>query len=80
MRGVIPPRRGSRSLSRGGDPAGGREVRRIKKIGMDAWEKEVQYGKRWQVEIFFSALKRTMEDVIMANKFLYQTQEAVMEI
>ncbi len=80
MRGVIPPRRGPRLLSRGGDQASGREVRRIKKIGMDAWKKEVQYGKRWRVEIFFSALKRTMEDVIMANKFLYQTQEAVMKI
>ena len=32
------------------------------------------------MEIFFSALKRTVGEVIMANKFLYQIQEAVMKI
>jgi hypothetical protein len=80
VRAVIPPRRGSRSLSRSGGPARGRVVRRIKKLGLEAWKKEVQYGKRWRVEIFFSALKRTVGEVIMANKFLYQIQEAVMKI
>ena len=77
---VIPTRSNSRSLSRGGSPARGRVVRRIRKIGLDAWKKEVQYGKRWRVEIFFSALKRTVGEVIMANKLLYQVQEAIMKI
>ena len=77
---AILTRRGSRSLSRSGSPARGRVVRRINKIGLEAWKNEVQYGKRWRVEIFFSALKRTVGDVIMANKFLYQIQEAVMKI
>ena len=77
---VIPTRSNSRSLSRGASPARGRVVRRIKKIGLDAWKREVQYGKRWRVEIFFSALKRTVGEVIMANKLVYQIQEAIMKI
>jgi hypothetical protein len=80
VQAVIPPRSNSRSLSRSGGPARGRVVRRIKKIGLDAWKKEVQYGKRWRVEIFFSALKRTVGEVIMAKKLVYQIQEAVMKI
>ena len=55
-------------------------VRRIKKIGLDAWKKEMNYGKRWRVEIFFSALKRTVGEVIMAKKLKYQIHEAVMKI
>ena len=80
VQAVIPPRSNSRSLSRSGGPARGRVVGRIKKIGLDAWKKEVQYGKRWRVEIFFSALKRTVGEVIMAKKLMYQIQEAVMKI
>ncbi|MCL4412292.1 MAG: transposase [Candidatus Thermoplasmatota archaeon] len=77
---IIPTRRNARSLSRSGGPARGRVVRRIKKIGLDEWKKEVQYDKRWRVEIFFSALKGTVGEVIMANKPVYQIQEAVMKI
>ena len=51
-------------------------MRRIEKIGLDAWKKEVDYGKRWRVEIFFSALKRTVGEVIMAKKLMYQIQES----
>ena len=80
IKAVIPPRSGSRSLSRSGGPARGRVVRRIRKIGLEAWKREVQYGKRWRVEIFFSALKRTVGEIIMANKLVYQIQEAVMKI
>ncbi len=40
----------------------------------------MQYDKRWRVEIFFSALKGTVGEVIMANKPVYQIQEAVMKI
>lgn len=79
VRAVIPTRSNSRSLSRG-SPARGRVVRSIRNIGLEAWKREVQYGKRWRVEIFFSALKRTMGEVIMAKKLRYQIQEAVMKI
>ncbi|MEM3193051.1 MAG: hypothetical protein QW292_13405, partial [Candidatus Parvarchaeota archaeon] len=45
-----------------------------------SWMRERQYGKRWRVEIFFSALKRVMGEIIMAKKLKYQIQEAVMKI
>jgi IS5 family transposase len=80
VKAVIPTRSNSRSLSRGVSPARGRVVRLIKKIGLEEWKREVNYGKRWRVEIFFSALKRTVGEIIMANKLRYQVQEAVMKI
>lgn len=70
----------SRSLSSGGSSARGRMVRRIMEIGLEEWKREVDYGKRWRVEIFFSALKRIVGEVITANKLLYQIQEAIMKI
>jgi hypothetical protein len=77
---VIPTRSNSRSLSRGGSPARGRMVRRIMEIGLEEWKREVDYGKRWRVEIFLSALKRIVGEVITANKLLYQIQDAIMKI
>ncbi|MCL4412101.1 MAG: IS5/IS1182 family transposase, partial [Candidatus Thermoplasmatota archaeon] len=76
---VIPPRENSSTLSRG-SPYRAKTVRRIRRTGLDAWKKEVDYGKRWRVEIFFSALKRVVGEVIMAKKMMYQIQEAVMKI
>jgi hypothetical protein len=70
----------SRSLSKSGGTTRDRDVRRIYMVGLDAWKKEVDYGKRWRVEIFFPALKRTVREVTTANKLLYQIQEAVMKI
>ncbi len=40
----------------------------------------MQYGKRRRVEIFFSALKRSVGDMTIAKKLMYQIQEAVMEV
>ncbi|MCL5789773.1 MAG: hypothetical protein M1290_04845 [Candidatus Thermoplasmatota archaeon] len=77
---MIPTMSNSRSLSSGGSSARGRMVRRIMEIGLEEWKREVDYGKRWRVEIFFSALKRTVGEVITANKLLYQIQEAIMKI
>lgn len=77
---AIPTRRNSRSLSRSGGPARGRAVWWIRKIGLDKWKKEMQYGKRRRVEIFFSALKRSVGDMTIAKKLMYQIQEAVMEV
>ncbi|MEM0141627.1 MAG: hypothetical protein QXN66_06310 [Thermoplasmatales archaeon] len=42
--------------------------------------RERQYGKRWRVEIFFSALKRVMGEIIMAKKPKYQIMEYGMKI
>jgi hypothetical protein len=40
----------------------------------------VKYGKRWRVEIFFSALKGVVGETIRARKMRYQIHEAVMKI
>ena len=33
-------------------------VRYIEKVGLEQWEKEINYGKRWLVEIWYSSFKR----------------------
>ncbi|MEM4066735.1 MAG: hypothetical protein QXV17_07735 [Candidatus Micrarchaeaceae archaeon] len=77
MDAVILPRNNARSLSHS---PWRKVVREIKRIGIESWMRERQYGKRWRVEIFFSALKRVMGEIIMAKKLKYQIQEAVMKI
>ena len=76
---VIPPRENSSILSRG-SPYRAKTVRRIRRAGLDEWKKEVDYGKRWKVEIFFSALKRVVGETIKTRKMRYQIHEAVMKV
>lgn len=40
----------------------------------------MHYSKRWRVEIFLSALKRTVGEIIMAKKLMFEKQESVMKI
>ncbi|MEM3907086.1 MAG: hypothetical protein QXZ17_09545 [Nitrososphaerota archaeon] len=42
--------------------------------------RERKYGKRLRVEIFFSALKRVMGEIIMTKKLKYQIMEYWMKI
>jgi IS5 family transposase len=79
VKAAILPRENARTLSRG-SPARAKVVRAIRKMGLNSWKSSVQYGKRWRVEIFFSALKRTVGEVIRAKKLKYQVQEAIMKI
>lgn len=52
---VVKPRKGS--VGKGlNDRA--RTVRRIQAIGEEQWKKEVNYGSRWLVEIWYSVFKR----------------------
>ena len=76
---VIPPRKNASTQARG-SPSRARIVRRIRKIGEDAWKKENDYGKRWLVEIFFAGLKRTMGEVIKAVKPDNIAQELAMKV
>ncbi len=55
-------------------------MRDIRDNGVDSWKKSKEYCKRWIIEIFFSALKRVMGEVIRAKKLIYQIQEAVMKV
>ena len=45
-----------------------REVRRIKKIGLEEWKKLENYGKRWLVEIWYSVFKRRFGEHCQATK------------
>ncbi len=43
-------------------------------------KKSVQYGKRWDAEIYFSGLKRTMGEVIKAVRPYYIAQEIALKV
>lgn len=45
-----------------------REVRKIKKIGLDKWKEEVDYGARWLVEIWYSVFKRRFGEHCYSRK------------
>ena len=79
IRTVIKPRKNSSTKARG-SPSRAKVIREIMDVGLVKWKQSVEYGKRWRVEIFFSALKRTVGEVIRAKKLQYQIQEAVMKI
>ena len=76
---IIPPRKNASSKSRG-SPARASIVRLIRKTSESEWKKSVDYGKRWNVEIYFSGLKRTMGEVIKANRFDYIAQEIALKV
>ncbi len=78
-RAIIPPKRNASSQARG-SPARARIVRRVKEVGEDQWKQETEYGKRWNVEIYFSGLKRTMGETIKAVKTDYIAQEIAMKV
>lgn len=60
--------------------ASDRIVRRMRNEGVDEWKIEVHYGRRWMVEIFFSALKRVADEIIRAGKLIYRIHKAVMKV
>ncbi len=76
---VIPPRKNASSQSRG-SPARAKVVRLIRRTSEKEWKESVQYGKRWNVEIYFSGLKRTMGEVIKAVKPDYIVQEIALKV
>ena len=77
---TIPGQYTTSSSKSRGSPPGANTVRAINHMGMDAWKHSLEYGKRWRVEIFFSALKRTVGEVIRAEKLEYLIKEVVMKV
>ena len=75
----MPPRKNVSSGSRG-SPARARIVRQIRRTEENEWKEFVDYGDRWNVEIYFSGLKRTMGDVIKGNRPNYIAQEIAMKV
>ncbi len=76
---AITPRRNASTRSRG-SPARARIVRQIRRTSESEWKESVDYGKRWNVEIYFSGLKRTMGEVIKANRPDYIFQEIALKV
>ena len=76
---IIPPRKNASTLSRESPPRA-RIVRQIRKTSEREWKESVQYGKRWNVEIYFSGLKRTMGEVIKAVRPDYIAQEIALKV
>jgi transposase len=76
---AIPPRKNTSSRSKG-SPSRSKIVRQIKRRSEKEWKESVDYGKRWNVEIYFSGLKRTMGEIIKANRPDYIAQEIALKV
>ena len=76
---MIPTKNNAFSKSRG-SPARARIVRRIRRTWENEWKDSVNYGKRWNVEIYFSGLKRTISKVIKAVRPDYIAQEIALKV
>ncbi len=76
---IILPRKNARTRAKG-SLARAKVMREIHKMGLENWKESVEIGLRWRLEIFFSALKRVMEELIKAKKTIYQFQEAAMKL
>ena len=49
-------------------------------LGYEGWKEVREYGKRWLVEIAFSAFKRVLGDRLRARRFLGQKVEASLKV
>jgi len=76
---IIPPKKNASSQSRG-SPARPRVVRLIRRTSEKEWKESVRYGKRWDIAIYFSGLKRTMGEVIKAVRHDYIAQEIALKV
>jgi hypothetical protein len=49
-------------------------------LGYEGWKSVKDYGKRWLVEITFSAFKRVLGETLRARRFLSQKTEASLKV
>lgn len=49
-------------------------------LGYEGWKSVKDYGKRWIVEIVFSAFKRVLGETLMSKSFLGQKAEATLKV
>ncbi len=76
---AIKVRKGSSTKARG-SPARRREVLLSNKLGYEGWKDLKQYGRRWLVEIAFSAFKRVLGEELSSRKFSAQKTEAAYKV
>ena len=68
------------SLKALGSPLRRQEAIMLDALGYEGWKSVKDYGKRWLVEITFSAFKRVLGDTLRARKFLSQKAEASLKV
>jgi len=56
-------------------PLRGKTAKEIRELREGGWKRLHEYGKRWNVEIYFSDLKRVMGEIIRARRLEYVIQE-----
>ena len=76
---VIPPRRNASTLSRG-SPSRAKITRFIHRFNEELWKMKNSYGLRWNVEIYFSGIKRLFGEVIRAVKPENIVQEMMLKV
>lgn len=68
------------SLKRMGSMLRQREAIMMDALGYEGWKRVKEYGKRWMVEIVFSAFKRVLGDTLTSRTFLSQKAEATLKV
>jgi transposase len=68
------------SLKLMGSRARREEAMLLDALGYDGWKSVKDYGKRWLVEITFSAFKRVLGETLRARRFLSQKAEASLKV
>jgi len=68
------------SLKLMGSRARREEVMLLDALGYEGWKSVKDYGKRWLVEITFSAFKRVLGETLRARRFLSQKAEASLKV
>ena len=76
---VIKVRKDSTTKAKG-SPLRRREVMLFKKLGYEGWKSLKDYGKRWLVEIVFSAFKRVLGEELFSRRFQAQKIEASFKV
>jgi hypothetical protein len=69
------------SLKRmGSEPRQQEAIITLDALGYDGWKTVKDYGKRWMVEIVFSAFKRVLGETLTSKSFLGQKAEATLKV
>jgi transposase len=68
------------ALKRMGSEARQQEAIMLDALGYEGWKEVREYGKRWLVEIAFSAFKRVLGETLRAKRFLSQKAEASLKV
>jgi transposase len=67
-------------LKRMGSEPRQQEAIMLDALGYDGWKSVKDYGKRWLVEVTFSAFKRVLGETLRARRFISQKAEASLKV